>query len=226
MSWNQNRIGLWDLSGLDLRMWVVTREACGDEANCFQMAGDHQGLHYIQYHRIVWTNAITFMWIKKCVWSQIKPTKTPYQGKCCLKTHRSAGFKEACRDMSWLQSRSQMALKTLFQPHILHSVSLPPFPTNRCCISFLQLCCKNTERPNTKDWIWSLRNAAQDAPSHPGYSQRILVPLSFRTSIILTRILILSSSSVPFYFPCFTFWGWYTTSFLNPLPHDRWLHSF
>lgn len=64
------------------------------------------------------------------------------------------------------------------------------------------------------------------SPSHPGYSWGILVLLSFRSFIILTRILILISSSSPFYSPCFSFWGWYTTSFPNPLPHDRWLHSF
>lgn len=142
--------------------------------------------------------------------------------KYCLKTRRSAGFKEACRDMSWLQSGSQMALKTLQITPFLYLHLL----LTGAASSFCDHVAKTLKDLTPKTGSKLSEMLHRMSPSHPGYSRGILVPLFFRAFIILTRILILNSSSSPFYFPRFSFWGWYTTSFPNPLPHDRWLHSF
>lgn len=120
----------------------------------------------------------------------------------CLKTSRSAGFK-ACRDMSWLQSVSQMALKTLFSPDILHLY----FPLTGVTSSFCDRIAKTLKDLTPKTGSNLSEMPHRMSPLDPEYSRGILVPLSFQAFINLTRILILNSSSSPFYFPRFSFWG-------------------
>lgn len=197
-----------------------------DEANCFQMAGDHRGLVSGKYRRIVWTDAITFMWIKKCVWSQIKPTKTPYRGSVVWKHADQRGLKKHAG--TWVDSK--VDLKWPWK-HSSCLISFTPFlylhlPLTGAAPSFCDHVAKTLKGLTPKTGSKLSEMPHRMSPSHPGFSRGILVPLSFRAFIILTRILILNSSSSPFYFPRFSFWGWYTTSFPNPLPHDRWLHSF
>lgn len=213
---NQNRSGLWDLSGLDLRIWAIPREACGDQSNRFHMAGDHRGLVSGKYRHIVWTNVDNNVKLDERNVFEVRSNQQRHliEGSVVWKHREQRGLKEH----AGTGVGSQTALKTLFPLDIFHSVSLPP----SWVVFISAIAAQKHLTPKTQSNLSEM--PYRTSPFQ--WSMSLLIHSEDPQTTFLTRILILNSSSSPFYVPRFHFGGWYTTTFLNPLPHDRWLHSF